>query len=548
MMGWADSKGTRLRDDLLPRQVSAERVPHMGAFLGLSSKHPEAFDCRVPFAETWMKSRNNPIKAEAGRAMKIEAIDRMGHGRLRRGSVKKHVAAIHVSGKLSLLQRKVSNVLLLNAYDDLLTKPRHKIEARTLSVMIGYDSNDIDTLKNVLRALAETTAEWDMLGDDGQQEWGVSALLSYAKLKGGVCEYAYSPALAEKLFDPKVFSLINLSVQRNFTSGHALALYENCYRFIKTGSTGWWPLPLFRRLMGLDESEYYQAFKHLNAKVIKPAVREVNKVSNIDLMPEFRREARAVVAVRFLIRTSAQATMLELGDDEGARRTAVYRALIEKGISDRLARQWIQEHGEDYVAEKIAYVEGQRKKGRIRDHGAGYLTAAIRDDYKPGVPTKKNSAPLSAEHRRAIKLAESRNPTQRDADRRQFLAQLDDPEQREEFERLGWGAHGLAAAIVAFWAHLAGEEAPLPEEAEGERRIFAKAGSVWDQVRAQYAAEEPATFRAWVAGLEAIACEAGHLTLKAPSSFVASYVERQLGPHLRRLLEPHGIERLTIAT
>ena len=44
-------------------------------------------------------------------------------GPLRRSAVKKNVAAIHVSGKLTLLQRKLSNVLLLNAYDDLLAKP-----------------------------------------------------------------------------------------------------------------------------------------------------------------------------------------------------------------------------------------------------------------------------------------------------------------------------------------------------------------------------------------------------------------------------------------
>ena len=60
-------------------------------------------------------------------------------------------------------------------------------------------------------------------------------------------------------------------------SGHALALYENCYRFVRTGSTGWWPLDLFRRLMGVDDSVYYETFKHLNAKIIKPAVAEVNE-------------------------------------------------------------------------------------------------------------------------------------------------------------------------------------------------------------------------------------------------------------------------------
>jgi len=78
-------------------------------------------------------------------------------GALRRQSVKKNVAAIHVSGKLTLLQRKLSNVLLLNAYDALITKPKHQIDAQTLCLMVGYNSNDMATLKQSLRSLAETT-------------------------------------------------------------------------------------------------------------------------------------------------------------------------------------------------------------------------------------------------------------------------------------------------------------------------------------------------------------------------------------------------------
>ena len=195
------------------------------------------------------------------------------------------------------MQRKLSNVLLLNAYDALVTKPKHQIDAQTLCLMVGYNSNDMETLKQSLRSLAETVAEWDMLDEQGRQEWGVSSLLSYAKLSGGVCEYAYSPALAEKLHDPKVFALINLNIQRRFTSGHALALYENCYRFVRTGSTGWWDIALFRRLMGVDGSAYYESFKHLNAKIIKPAVAEVNKTSNILLTPEFKKMGRQVAEV-----------------------------------------------------------------------------------------------------------------------------------------------------------------------------------------------------------------------------------------------------------
>lgn len=370
-------------------------------------------------------------------------------GSLRRAAVKKHVAAIHVSGKLTLLQRKLSNVLLLNAYDTLTSQTSHQIDARTLCMMIGYNSNDFETLKQSLRGLAETVAEWDMLDADGKQEWGVSSLLSYAKLKGGVCEYAYSSALAEKLHDPKVFALINLNIQRRFTSGHALALYENCYRFVRTGSSGWWSLDLFRRLMGLDGSAYYESYKHLNAKVIKPAVAEVNKTSNIVIVPETRKRGRVVTEIRFKISENPQLAILDLDDGAGTRHGPVYARLRDMGVSDRLARQWLSTHGEEQVAAKLEYV-GNRKNVESM---VGYLSAALAGDFG-GAGEATAPEPKSPRARRLQRLREAiaaRTPTQRDADKRLFLNQLSDPVKRADFERFGWMSPLNADDIAAFW-------------------------------------------------------------------------------------------------
>ncbi|TRD15665.1 replication initiation protein [Palleronia caenipelagi] len=367
-------------------------------------------------------------------------------GALRRSSVKKHVAAIHVSGRLTLLQRKLSNVLLLNAYDLLGQQQTFQIDAKTLAMMVGYNSNDTDTLKQSLRGLAETVAEWDMLDDNGRQEWGVSALLSFATLKEGVCTYAYSPALAEKLRDPKVFALINLNIQRRFTSGHALALYENCYRFVRTGSTGWWPLDTFRRLMGVADSTYYEIYKHLNAKIIKPAVAEVNATSNIVIRAETRKRGRSVTDIRFLIEKNPQLAILDLDDGAGLRKGPIYARLIEIGISDRLARQWLSEHGEDEVERKLDYVAGQ---GGVRN-AARYLAAALRDDYQetatPVAPSSERGARLG----RIRDLVAARTPTQRDADKRLFQSRLSGPK-RDDFERHGWMSALNHAEICAFW-------------------------------------------------------------------------------------------------
>ena len=410
-------------------------------------------------------------------AQQTKTIDNLT-GSLRRETVKKNVAAIHISGKLSLLQRKLSNVLLLNAYDALTSAQSHSIDARTLAMMVGYNSNDFDTLRSSLRALAETVAEWDMLDEDGKQEWGVSSLLSFAKLKNGVCEYAYSPALAQKLHDPKIYALINVNIQRNFSSGHGLALYENCYRFVRTGSTGWWTLDTFRKLMGVDGSSYYESFKHLNAKIIKPAVNEVNKSSDIEITAEFRKKGRAVTDIRFLIKENPQLAMFQIDDSEGIRSLPVYKALKAQGVSDRLARQWIGEHGEDYVQEKLSYVKDQTGvKSKL-----GYLTAAIQGDYKPAdapEPPSEQAIQRAQERMRSAQVEQieqdrrladralrgrkfaivadivaARNPTQRDADRRLFLASLDDETARQEFQAHGWNSAFNASAIFEFWENL----------------------------------------------------------------------------------------------
>ena len=401
-------------------------------------------------------------------------------GALRRETVKKNVAAIHISGKLSLLQRKLSNVLLLNAYDSLTTAQTHSIDARTLAAIVGYNSNDFDTLRASLRALAETVAEWDMLDEQGRQEWGVSSLLSFAKLKNGVCEYAYSPVLAQKLHDPKIYALINVHIQRNFSSGHGLALYENCYRFVRTGSTGWLSLETFRKLMGVDGSTYYESFKHLNAKIIKPAVTEVNKNSDIEITPEFRKKGRAVTDIRFVIRENPQMAMFQIDDGDGVRSLDVYKALRGQGVSDRLARQWIAEHGRDYVMQKLDYMI---KQDGVKS-SVGFLSAALRDDYSntatpaPAAPSleaieaaRKQKvereqedaayAARAAERTgRARKLevvqqlVSRRNPTQRDADKRLFMASLSGDLERENFRTHGWRSGLNASAIIAFWQEL----------------------------------------------------------------------------------------------
>ena len=398
-------------------------------------------------------------------------------------SLKKHVAAIHTDGQLSLLQRKLSNVLLINAYDALLTQPEHDIDEKTLCVMLGYDSNDRKPLKAALKALTAVQAEWNILDDNQDEvEWGVASLLSHAVLSKGRCRYGYAPTLAEKLYNPAIYASINMKIQRKFKSGHALALYENCYRFKNVGTTGWWDLLTFRRLMGVADSDYYAQFKHLNAKIIKPVTKEINAHSDIEIEPEFKRKGRRITGIRFLIRSNAQMPLLDIDDEAGVKDMTVYKRLIAQGISHKLAQSWITQYGETYVQEKLDLVAAQAQNGRKIVSVSGFLNAAIADDYTPGpsggagakakaaglekrrqaidarakanaakaAQTEQDKAARLEKTRRAREWFEALTAEEQSALLVRFEAALDKPYLKADFKRAGLKAPLVAERFAAF--------------------------------------------------------------------------------------------------
>lgn len=309
--------------------------------------------------------------------------------------LKKHVAAIHIGAKLSLLQRKLVNALLYNAYDQLLTSQEHHIGASVLCEMIGFDSKNIGYLKGALKGLMETVVEFDVLEEDGERSWEAMVLLPYAKIKGGTCTYRYERALAEKLYHPDVYSKINLSVLREMNSAHALVLYENCYRFEGIGHTAWWDVEVFRKLMGVDTMSSYKPFKALNRNVIQPAMKEVNKLSNIQLEMETRMKGRSVTGLRFLVRPNSQLSLIGLESEDDITDTAAYKALLAEGISKTLARAWVLEYDEEYIFDKLDLAGSEAAKGNIKKSKAGFLKAAVEQDYHNEGAAKKKAVEVA---------------------------------------------------------------------------------------------------------------------------------------------------------
>lgn len=316
-------------------------------------------------------------------------------------TIPKHNSSIHVSTKLSLLSRKLMNALLYQAYDYLPVQETHSIDIKTLGALIGFDSKNTAHLKAAITELTQTTIEWDIIAPEGKKtKWKISTLLASAEIEGGVCTYEYSGMLRRELYNPDKWTRINLAIQREFSSVYALILYENCVRFRGVKTTGQWDIDAFRRLLGADEKQSYNAFRLLNDKIIKPAVREVNRHSDIIIKPYFTKVGRRVSTIRFTVQDNTQMPLFKIEEEDQITESKAYKELLKRGMSKVFSRQAVLDFGEEHIFEQLGIADGYAAKNTLQGSKQGLIRKAISEGYsKPEELVRKERRKDAEKHK-----------------------------------------------------------------------------------------------------------------------------------------------------
>lgn len=357
------------------------------------------------------------------------------------------MGAVHSKAPLSLLQRKVANVLLLNAFDELPDEgvERHEIAIGDLARVCGFDSNNWEYLQDALRALTDVKIEWSVFDEDGKKRWGRSAYLAEVEMveRSGVATYVYPPRIRRELANPEVYARINLTVQARFGSGYALALYENCVRYRKVGTTGFHPIEHWRAVLGVEDNQYVE-YKYFNKQVLKRAIAEVNRYSDIRVAMETKRRSRRVVSLRFAVEEApaherepldpevAPLIREAIGEIPDPRSLApepaevigdhplaeLQRQLLSFGLTEAQALDLSTEFSEERVRTNLDHVRAEAARGKVKNLPA-FTVSAIREDFSGSTARGKSRRPrgtaaqAAAREQAAAEAARTRESAER---------------------------------------------------------------------------------------------------------------------------------------
>lgn len=280
-----------------------------------------------------------------------------------------------VEGSLSLLSRKVFNVMMYHAQEmkepglnsPINTAASKKYFWIPLSVLArdaAYDSKDVQYLKQQLENMQNIK-----LLMENERQWTSERLVSSVTLvnpeglnkhSGQVWfGFAFPPEVHEQVMAPSTYTRLSIVYQSSLKSGSALALYEICRRYATNPSKvtfiqsyEHWYGVITGNPISADAPPIYKYFKR---DTLKPAIAEINALTDITIELVEHKNGRRVEKLQFRVDQNKQ-PQLEFPAPPVIDTELVGR-IMKFGFSQADAADLITQHPDDVIRAAIARVE-----------------------------------------------------------------------------------------------------------------------------------------------------------------------------------------------
>lgn len=299
------------------------------------------------------------------------------------------IAMIPKVGKISLGTRRLLHLLLCFAQED---GPK-EIYSRNISKIMEFvtGSKDSEWVKKCFREMAATVIEWNFK-EEGSEVWAVSNLISEGRIitSGGATSVTWElPRLIrERLMDPRFYTKFSLEIHSRLSTGASIALYEICSRYATNPSKltnkepwEWWQ----PRLTG-NAKRNYPEYKYFSRETLRPAIAEVNEVSDLIITLVEHTNGRRVEQIQFKVERKTPEALAEKPvpvDDE------LMKTIRALGISEKVAKELYASHSHALLTDTVSLTNKRNMDRSLTPlkSTAAFFKKALLGEYARVTPT-----------------------------------------------------------------------------------------------------------------------------------------------------------------
>ena len=295
-------------------------------------------------------------------------------------------------GKLTLLSRRIYNVLLFHAQQQGVDKPKYSILLSELIDDARFTSHNTELLKSHIRDMQATTIEWHT-SSGGARQWTSTQLLGTVVIdergRGSPCtiSWTYPEAIRERLVKPAHYTRVLLEISSQMRSYAAAVLYELGARYLTSPGrltmredVIWWASVLTGRsdITSVD-------YRILHRDTIKKALAELDALSDEFKMEVIEhRRGRKVEELQFRVVPKPQAALEGLNQSA---KNVFDLSLVERVVAVGFKRQDAQDlyavTDEGALRAAVEHTEQRMKSTTLPPLGSAvaYLKDALKKGY-----------------------------------------------------------------------------------------------------------------------------------------------------------------------
>lgn len=296
---------------------------------------------------------------------------------------------------LTLQDRRIYNMLLAHAWDSIEENKVHLIAKKELR----HESDSVNfrvsqSLDRLMSAFVKVKLERN--GRTVIQRISLLGSNEEEQQQDGMFRYKFPAELRDIVKQSTVFARLQKTIMYAFKCKYALALYEIVQKrgHLKFKSFEDFALEEFRGLLGVPP-EKLKGFSNFNAWAIKPAVKEVNFLSDYTVTIDPIKKGRTVYAVRLSWIAKNQSDMkgvLRELEHSAVGRTARMEGTIEQLQELALPSDALQHKSKVFLSS----ITIEKAKEIVYEAGTGWDIYAIEEQFREYIKTKEEPNDINA--------------------------------------------------------------------------------------------------------------------------------------------------------